>query len=323
MWSETARRTILPPAVVLLAGAIGAGGTWGWLREARAQGGSEPRAQAQPAAADARGEDRAAIKSTLDSFVKAFVARDAKALAGHFTDGGEYLSVEGTRVRGKEPIEKGFTAFFASTPEVTAEIHSDATRFLSADSAIDEGSVTVRRGPLAPAAPARYNALLLRDNGRWRLAQLSESAADEATITDLGWLVGEWKSTKKDGADIATTYSWHPNKKFLEGQFTIKEKDLTLIGTQIIGVDPRNNVVHSWTFEADGGFGEADWHRDGDHWVLETSGTFGDGRILKETNILRRVDDDKFTWQSVNRTVEDSEIADLPPVKVVRVKPAK
>jgi uncharacterized protein (TIGR02246 family) len=323
MYSEPARRTIFPPGLLLVAGAIAAGGSCGWLREARAQGGSEPRQHVQGAAAEARGEERAAVKSALDSFVKAFVARDAKALAGHFTDEGEYVSVEGTRVKGKDSIEKGFTAFFAKTPEVAAEGHSDATRFLSVDSAIDEGSVTVRRGPLAPAVTAHYTALFVRENGRWRLAQLSESDAHEASIEGLGWLVGEWKSTKKEGAEILTTYSWHPNKKFLQGQFTIKEKDRTFSGTQIIGVDPRNNEVHSWTFEADGGFGEADWHRDGDHWVLEATGTMSDGTVLKETNILRRVNDDKFTWQSVNRTLEDSELADLAPVKVTRVKTEK
>jgi uncharacterized protein (TIGR02246 family) len=303
-----------------VAGVIAAGGSAKGLREAHARADSEPWAQTQPASGDARAEDRAAIKSTLDSFVKAFVTRDAKAVAGHFTDLGEYLSVEGTRVRGKEPIEKGFAAFFARTPEVTAETHSDAARFLSTDSAIDEGSVTVRRGPLAPAATARYSALFVRENGRWRLAQLSESATDEASIQDLGWLVGEWKSTKKDGAEILTTYTWHPNKKFLQAQFTIKEKDLAFSGTQIIGVDPRSNSVHSWTFEAEGGFVEADWHRDGDHWVLEAAGYASDGSVLKETNILRRVDNDRFTWQSVNRTLEDSVIADLAPVKVTRVK---
>ncbi len=323
MWSGTARRTILPRGLVLVAGAIAAGGLCEWFREARAEDSSQPRAQAQTPAADARGEDRAAVKSALDSFVKAFVARDAKALAGHFTDEAEYQSVEGNRVRGKDSIEKGFTAFFARTPEVTAEIHSDGVRFLSTGSAIDEGSVTVRCGPLEPAASARYSALCVRENGRWRLALLSESAVEKESIEDLGWLVGEWKLTKKEGAEILTTYSWHPNKKFLQAQFTIKEKDRTFSGTQIIGVAPTRNVVHSWTFEADGGFGEADWHRDGDHWVLEASGALGDGSVLKETNILRRVDNDKFTWQSVDRTLDDSDLADLAPVKVTRVKTEK
>src|SRR5262249_48720563 len=133
--------------------------------------------------------------------------------------------------------------------------------------------------------------------------------------------VGEWKSKSQEGAEIQTTYSWHPNKKFLQARFTIKEKSLTLSGSQVIGVDPATGALHSWTFEADGGVGQADWSRDGDHWLVDASGTLTDGRSLTETNILRRVNDDTFTWQSVDRHLGDERLADLAPVKVMRVKP--
>ena len=66
--------------------------------------------------------------------------------------------------------------------------------------------------------------------------------------------------------------------------------------------------------------GEADWIRDGDHWVLDAVGTQPDGRTLKESNILRSVNDDTITFQSTNRQLEDQDIADLAPVKVTRVK---
>jgi len=39
--------------------------------------------------------------------------------------------------------------------------------------------------------------------------------------------------------------------------------------------------------------------------------------------VLRRVNDDTFTWQSINRLLDDKEIADLPPVKVTRIKDQK
>jgi len=259
----------------------------------------------------------------MQSFVKAFESRDAKALAAHWTAEGEYQTVDDTRVRGREALEKGFTGFFAKTPEVKAEVHPGALRFLSSDTAIEDGSVTVRRGPTAPATNARYSALFAREDGRWRVAQLSESSGDVASIADLGWLVGEWKSSNGQGADIRTAYNWASNKKFLHVQFTIKEKDRTLSGSQVIGVDPATGAIHSWTFEADGGIGEADWSPDGDHWVLDASGTLADGGALTETNILRRVNDDTFTWQSIDRMLDDDELPDLAPVKVTRVKPEK
>jgi uncharacterized protein (TIGR02246 family) len=304
-------------ALLLVVGVIAGPECCAWLRQARAQDASQP----QSAHQDARSEDRAAIRAALDSFVKAFESRDAKALAAHWTAGGEYHPLEGARVRGREPLEKGFTAFFARTPEVKAKIHHEALRFLSNDTAIAEGSVNVQRGSLEPTTNARFSALVVREGGHWLVAQLSESPGDAESIQDLAWLVGEWKSKDKQGAEIQTTYSWHPNKKFLQAQFTIKEKGLTLSGSQVIGVDPATGAVHSWTFEADGGVGKADWSRDGDHWLVDASGTLTDGRTLTETNILRHVNDDTFTWQSVDRHIGDETLPDLAPVKVTRVKP--
>jgi CheY-like chemotaxis protein len=49
--------------------------------------------------------------------------------------------------------------------------------------------------------------------------------------------------------------------------------------------------------------------------------TLPDGRTIKQTNVLRRINDDTVTWQSVDRVLGDDEIPDLAPVKVTRVKP--
>jgi uncharacterized protein (TIGR02246 family) len=277
-----------------------------------------------PAGPEARTADREAIRDVIGSLAKSFEARDAKALAAHWTAEGEYRNAQGVAVQGREALEQAFGKFFAKTPEVTAEVKPDGLRFLSRDSGIEEGTVTVRRGPANPATKARYSALVVREGEGWRLASLSESDAEEkTTIEDLSWLIGQWKSIRGEGAEIQTRYSWAPGKKFIHVQFLIKEQDLALSGSQVIGVDPATGVIHSWTFAADGGVGEADWTRDGDHWVLSAEGTLADGRSLNETNVLRRVSDDTFTWQSVDRKLDDEELADLAPVKVTRVKGEK
>lgn len=285
-------------------------------------------AKAQPASppktegAD-RPEDRAAIRSVMQSFVKAFESRDAKALAALWSAGGELTNAAGLTVRGRDALEKAFGMVAARTPELKAEVHPESLRFLAADLAVEEGTAIVQRGATEPASKARYKVLLVRENGRWRLAQLGESPADEPTIDDLAWLIGDWKSANGQGAEIRTTYSWAANKKFIHARFTIKEKALTVGGFQVIGVDPETGSLHTWTFEADGGVGEADWSPDGDGWVLDTTGTLADGATLNETNILRRVNDDTFTWQSIDRTLGGAELSDLAPVKVTRIKPAK
>jgi uncharacterized protein (TIGR02246 family) len=308
-------QTRIVAGVVLLLIAINALPNRLWINQAHAQAGSKAKGPVDP-----RNDDRAAIRAFLDLFVKAFESRDAKALAAQWTTDGEYSRDDGVAIQGREAIEKAFADFFAKTPEVKAEVQPQSLRFVSRDVAMGAGSVTVRRGAAEAATRANYKTLLVREDGKWRLAQLAESTDDRVSISDLGWLIGQWKSTGGQGADILTTYSWSPSKKFINVQFTIKEKDLALSGSQVLGVDPTTGAIHSWTFETDGGVGEGEWSRDGEHWVIDAAGTAADGRTLSETNVLRRVNDDTFTWQSINRLLDDKEIADLPPVKVTRLK---
>lgn len=284
---------------------------------------AQPSPAAKPArvAGDARAADRDAIAATLTSFAQAFKARDAQALADHWTSEGEYENDAGLRVQGRDGLTRAFGEFFARTPELSAEMRPGALRFIGRDIAEGDGTVTIRKGPAQPATRARYSALLVREEGRWRLAKLGETTDNDPDIVaDLGWLIGQWRSKSGESAEIHTTYSWSPSKKFVHVDFTIKENGLSLTGKQVIGIDPATKQLRSWTFEADGGVGEADWTRDGDHWVLDASGTLADGRSLVETNILRRVNDDTFTWQSIDRLLDGEVLADLPPLKVSRVK---
>ena len=275
----------------------------------------------QIATADARAEDRAAIRATMESFAKAFEARDAKALAAHWTDEGEYQSDEAAPIKGREALAAAFAPLFAEHPKAKATNKPESLRFVSRDGAIVVGTVTIDRGSSEPASKARFTVLFAREEGRWKIAQMTEVALDESSLDDLAWLVGEWKSKGQD-TEVATTYAWEgESKKFLRVQFSIKEKDKpTLGGSQFLGVDPATGDLRTWTFESEGGIGQGVWVRDGSHWTVEMAGTMVDGRILTATNVLRRINDDLFTWQSVNRRLGDQAIPDLAPVKVSRIK---
>ncbi len=327
MWSAIAGdrvRGVALPWMLLLAVCVLPASDF-WLASAqgqqKAQAAAEPVAAANPAPADAHQDDRAAIATALASFAKAFQTADAKALAAHWTAEGEYQNGSGLVILGRDALESSFAAFFAAAPDPTAEMQRESLRFLSSDVAIAEGTVAVRRGPAEPLKRARYSALLVRDQGDWRLAQLRETDDSEPTIDDLAWLIGEWKSVDGSGAEIHTTYTWDPNKKFIHVRFTFRGEKQSVGGTQMIGVDPETGGIRSWTFESGGGVGEADWTSDGDHWVISAVGTKANGETLVETNTLRRISADVFTWQSVSRTLDDIDLPDLAPVKVSRVVP--
>lgn len=296
------------------------------LSPARAQDAAKAQPRAAAPKTDARAEDRAAIRAHMASFVKAFEAHDAKALASHWTEEGEYESDEGVTVRGRAALEKAFAPVLASHKSTKVTTKPGELRFISRDSAVGDGTVSIVRAPGEAASQAHFTGIFAREDGKWKIAQLNEESIEEpADLHDeLGWLVGDWKSKAQD-TEITTTYAWeNENKKFLRVKFTIKEKDgKTLSGSQFLGVDPVSGEIRTWSFESEGGIGEGVWVRDGDHWVVEMVGALADGRVMTATNVLRKVSEDLFTWQSVNRRLDDEEIADLPPVKVSRVKADK
>jgi uncharacterized protein (TIGR02246 family) len=300
---------------LLLLGAVLGVTAGGAVRDAfQARGaGAEP---AEPAK-DSRAEDRAAIRKAFGEFIEAFAGGDAAGVASHWTAEGEYIS-EGTTLRGREAIRKAYAEFFGKHKKLNVDRETGSLRFTSKDTAIEEGYLKVRAGE-EPPRESRYSVLYVREDGKWLLAVLRESPAEAASLRDLAWLVGTWEA-KGETSEVRTTYEWLWDKAFLRATFTIKEKERTIQGMQLIGADPSTGQLRSWTFERTGGFGEALWTRDGTTWLLEAAGVFADGSTLAATNIFKRLDENTFTWQSTDRFLDGEPLPDLPPIKVKRVK---
>jgi len=272
----------------------------------------------------ARKADEADIRKAAEALALAFEKGDPKAIGSFFTDEGEYVDDDGTTIHGRAALEKAYTEFFAKRPELKAETKTDKVRFLSKDTAVEEGTFTVRAKD-RPADATRYSALYVREDGRWRIAMLKEWG-DEKTkqpdLQDLGWLIGAWEL---DGPEqyARTSYEWSESKKFIVCKFTItqkKDKALFSTGTQVIGIDPAYGLIRGWTFSSDGGIGEATWTHDGDRWVIDSHATLADGSATSAVNHLTRAGDDGFTWRSVERTLQGERLPDIGTVKVRRIK---
>src|SRR5262249_37164581 len=137
----------------------------------------------------------------------------------------------------------------------------------------------------------------------------------------LAWLIGSWES---EGSDVkaSTVYEWAENKSFIRGRYTIapaKAGETGTSGTQIIGVDPATGIIRAWTFDSEGGIGEAFWTWGGEHWVIDSVGTLASGAETTAQNFLTRSGDAAFTWRSVKRTLNGESQSDLNTVRVKRV----
>jgi uncharacterized protein (TIGR02246 family) len=292
-------------------------------RHADAQDKAATPKKAEPPAGDTddRKADRAGIEAQMQGFLKAFESGDAERVASFWTAGGELIGDDGSVHRGRAAIAKAYRELFDPKEKRRAEIRRESLHFPSRDTAIEEGQFKVRVGPGEPSA-SRYSVLHVREGGKWLMAVVREWPAEAVSLRDLEWLIGTWVA-KRDDAEVRTTYEWVWNKTFIRMRFTIRQKDQTLSGFQMIGKDPESGELRSWTFESEGGFGEATWGREGKRWAVASTGRQPDGSTMTATNLLVPLGPDAFTWQSIKRSIDGEEVGDLAPVKVTRVKEKK
>jgi uncharacterized protein (TIGR02246 family) len=283
----------------------------------------EPTASPGPTASPEQSADDAAIRATSQAFARAFEKGDAKAVADFWTQEGEYIDEGKDPIHGRAALMKSYEGFFAKRPNLKVDATTDKIRFLGKNTAIEEGAFSVKTAD-SPPQTSRYSTLYVRENGGWHFALIKEwdDPGSRATLQDLAWLIGNWKSEGPDG-EVRTSYEWADGKKFIRARYSITSKakpDWDTSGTQMIGVDPSSGSIRVWTFSSDGGIGDAVWTWDGDRWNIESTGFSGSGEETTATNLMTPSGKNEFTWRSVKRTVGDQELDDLPSVKVNRVK---
>ncbi len=275
---------------------------------------------AAPAQESDREPDRAAIRKATASFVAAFAKGDAEQVAAHLTAGAELIHGDDAGIRGREAIQNACAGHFASHPNQKITLEPESLRFPSRDTAVEEGFMRTAIENEAPATQ-RYSLLHVREDGKWLLAEIHEWPSEGTALRDLDWLIGSWEAKGGD-AEVSTTYEWLGNKAFIRGNVTVRQKEQTISGMQVIGTDPETGELSVWVFESSGGVAQGTCTREGKTWVFDTEGQMADGGVLAATNILARVNNDTITWQPINLTVDDESIGNLPPVKVTRVKAA-
>jgi len=269
--------------------------------------------------------DEKAIRATADEFVKAFNAGDAKTIGAEWSADADYTEESGQEFHGRAEIEAFYAQLFKEHPGGTITVKIDSIRLLGPDIAIEKGIASVK-SPKGESSAARYTVVHARRDGKWIMVDCKDapyvSAADEDYLKDLAWLIGEWKiDAGAKGEDRRIKFEWVAGRNFIKSNYNVvKDGKATLTGGQIIGWHPKRGVIVSMHFDANGGFGNDTWIKDGSKWVLEASGVFRDGSETTAVNIITPIDANSFTWQSVKRTLDGVKLPDTPPVKVNRVQ---
>ena len=146
------------------------------------------------------------------------------------------------------------------------------------------------------------------------------SADSNVTLTRLQWLVGNWADDADDGR-VEFQFELVGDGGFLKNAFSSSDQDgnVVLSGVQVIGKDPETQSLRSWTFDSQGGRGEAEWTYVDGRWLSRSSFTLVDGSTASAINVYTKIDEDSFEWKSVSREVNGELQPALPPSIVRRV----
>jgi uncharacterized protein (TIGR02246 family) len=280
--------------------------------------------KAKPGLAADRSADEAAIRANIAQFVKAYNAGDAKLVASLFTPDGQTVDKDGDEAHGREEIEKTFADLFKAPPKKQLEVFVESIRFLGPDLAEETGTTKETFASGEPPERDRYTVLHVKRDGKWQMALAREEEgappSSHEQLRPLAWLVGEWLD---DGgsAVVASSCRWSADGNFLLQDFKLKINGREAMEvTQRIGWDPVNKRVHSWVFDSEGGYGQSEWTRDGNLWIIRANGVRSDGTTASATNFLMPTGGDEYVWRSTDRIVA-GERQPTTEVRIVRKPP--
>jgi uncharacterized protein (TIGR02246 family) len=269
--------------------------------------------------------DEKAIRETAIEFVTAFNGGDAKAIGGLWSPDAEYTDESGKVFHGRTAIEKEYAELFKARHGLTMAVTIESVRFLGSDIAIEKGIAKVKSSEADTAS--RYTVVHARRNGKWIMVVGRDAPYVEVAngdyLKDLSWLIGEW-STGSKGQGLRIKFEWIAQKNFIKNSFlATTDGQEMLTGAQVIGWNPKLGRIVSWHFDAQGGYGNDAWTKDGSKWIIEATGTLRDGSDSTSVNVLTPIDADSFMWQSEKRTLDGVRLPDAAPIKVTRMQARK
>lgn len=270
--------------------------------------------------ADRYAKDEAAIRSEVESYVKAFNKADAERLASQWVEDAEYALPSGEVLKGRDKIEQAFRKFFFDNPGIQIQVAISEIRFPQHNEAVEAGSAVVSR-PGEEPKELTYEVTYLKEKAAWKIVHVEETFSAESNyehLKELEWLIGEWVDVSKN-VDVETLAQWTKNKNFVTLSFRVQFDDKpALEGTQVIGWDPLIKSIKSWVFDSLGGFAQGVWSRDGTRWTVRTTGFLITGEKIAGINIYAALDENTFTFSSIGREINEEPQPNIEEIRVVR-----
>jgi uncharacterized protein (TIGR02246 family) len=267
--------------------------------------------------------NEAAIRATAASYVDAFNKHDPQAVADHWSPDAVYLNRDtGEEVVGRAAIAEQFAALFQERPDLKMDVAITSIQFVSPNVAIEQGTATIL-SPSGEPEEMEYSAVDVKRDGKWLLDRVTDKSKEIVPshyeqLKALEWMVGSW-TNETAGAEVELECNWTKNKNYLTRAFKIAIPGQDEIsGVQVIGWDPAAKAIRSWTFDSNGAFAEGAWELKEGRWFIRNRGVLHDGQSATMVNVMKQVDENSLTWQTIERTAGDELLPNIDEIEIVR-----
>ncbi|WP_144058771.1 YybH family protein [Rhodopirellula sp. SWK7] len=244
----------------------------------------------------------------IREYVKAFNAKDADALRNMWAENATYMDHEfAERTDGRDDIMTAIEDVFARPESVMLSGTVDHVRMVTDSVAQVEGKVMVTVGEEDPKG-TQFTAILVKSDDRWVIDSMDEFEIPQPSSSDalsqLDWMIGTWRDDSGEVL-VRSTVRASDNGAFLIRSFEADDdQGGKTNSTQVIAWDPRQQTIRSWTFNADGSFGDGQWSKSGDQWLIKSTQTLSDGRSASGTYVITMRSEDEFAINLVGHEIE-------------------
>lgn len=271
------------------------------------------------AAADLQSQEQA-IRATVEQFVQAYNAHDAKAVAELFLPQAQIVDEADNTIQGRADIESLYAEVFQEQPETGISVNVTSIRFIGTSLAIETGTTTTI--PPAGQAPetGRYSVVHVKSDGKWLMGVVRDIPSEPTHrdhLEELAWLVGDWIDESRSGV-VRTSCRWADNQSFLLQDISVTRAGReTMTISQRIGWDPVGKRFKAWVFDSEGGYGESCWTPTETGWLIRLTAVSNDGTMASATNHIELLGLDRYLFRSTDRVLGNET---LPPVEVIVVR---
>ena len=268
-------------------------------------------------AASSRDADEQLIRSQAADYSKAFASGNVQALSEMWADNAVFTDQFGRVLTGRAAIADQIGSFFKQYGNQPLDLKIDSIEFPADNLAIERG-VSHVGNTTNPVSFSTYTAVHVRTNGKWQMVNVSESPRFDGAdargpqVSDLSWLVGTWNVEGPRG-QLQIKADWVAGKKIIRCDFNATNKDgEKSTQTQFIFYDPLFKRIRSWQYDWSGGYGESRWFNSGNDWASEGCSVQPDGSTGSARYLIKKIDDNTFSWQSTSRRLLGRQLPDTP-----------